>query len=96
MSAAVFSEVTRLAADLARAETHVDRRAAEVIYATSNAIRDTAKQLAPVDTGTLRESITAGMHTPTASAPPSAPPPKHPVRSSPPPLTNTPASFPTR
>lgn len=62
MSDADFSEVTRLAADLARVETQVDQRAAEVIYETSNAIRDTAKQLAPVDTGALRDSISAGMH----------------------------------
>ena len=57
MPDADFSEVRNLATDLAKAGPVMAARAQTVIVKTAFDIEGTAKSLAPVDTGALRNSI---------------------------------------
>lgn len=52
-----FSEVNHLAADLAKAGPKAVLQAQRVIAKTAHDIEATAKQMAPVDTGAMRNSI---------------------------------------
>jgi HK97 gp10 family phage protein len=52
-----FSEVNSLAADLGKAGFSATRRAQQAIVKTAHDIEATAKQMAPVDTGAMRNSI---------------------------------------
>ena len=58
-----FSQVLSLAADLGKASTEVTKKAAVVVAKVANDIEADAKQLAPVDTGALRNSISATVRT---------------------------------
>lgn len=51
------SQVYRLAADLGKAGFSTARKAAQVVAKTAHDIEATAKSLAPVDTGALKNSI---------------------------------------
>lgn len=52
-----FSELLKLSADLGKASYEVTRKAQKVVAKTAYDIEATAKSLAKVDTGTMRDSI---------------------------------------
>lgn len=52
-----FSDLTALSADLGKAGYKVTRKGQAVVRKTANDIEGDAKRFAPVDTGTLRNSI---------------------------------------
>lgn len=54
-----FTQVAKLAADLGKASAEATRKASLVVQKTASGIENDAKQFAPVDTGALRNSISA-------------------------------------
>lgn len=59
MATSDFSEVSRFAVDLGKAAAEVRPKTAKIVAKAAQDIEARGKQNAPVDTGTLRNSITA-------------------------------------